>query len=220
MHELLCTSPAVSPNNIFGTREGLGLPEVRRLINYKKRWEDTYDYPWDAIHREWMEYWNRSKQILLDKTPSSIIRIAGIEQSFQPVHFIAMSRNPYAHCESLIRRDGMDAAKAANFYIRCLKAQKENLNQAENILHITYEELTDSPDDTIIKMIEFLPELKKMNTKKIFKAHNYNGVRLPIKNLNTEKIEKLEPDQIDKINNQLSKDSGILAYFGYELIKR
>ena len=49
--------------------------------------------------------------------------------------------------------------KTAEFTIRCLKHQLDNKNKLQNILLISYEELTDHTENTVKKIVDFIPEL-------------------------------------------------------------
>ena len=222
LHELLSTSSSVSPNNTLGTREGQQLPKVRKLMWEK---EDHYNlkekYDWDLIKNEWLKYWDVTKPILLEKSPPHIARIQEIKKYFKPSYFICMVRDPYAQCESIIRRNGADydVEEAARFVIRCLYFQKDNIEKLDNILFFSYEELTTNPASISQKLKLFLPLLSDINISGIFKAHNCRQENLPITNLNAEKIKQLDTVQLEAINSVFEKHMEILYYFNYKLIE-
>ena len=53
--------------------------------------------------------------MLLEKSPPNIIRTADIVNHFDPVKFVIMVRNPYAHAEGLMRRNNWTATRAARW---------------------------------------------------------------------------------------------------------
>ncbi|MEL6866852.1 MAG: sulfotransferase [Bacteroidota bacterium] len=218
LHELLSTSPQVSANNIFGTREGQSLPEYRKLIDYRQRWEEGHNLPWEAIRQVWMQYWDISKPILLDKSPPNLMHTAAIQQHFSPAYFIAMTRNPYAHCESLHRRDQMSIEEAAKFSLRCLQYHRRNIEKCPNLLCFRYEDLMEEPDRVQQQIQDFLPQLGPLEMKRHFKAHNFKNKRLPLSNLNAEKIARLSIQQRQKINRIWGAHTDLLAYFDYPLL--
>lgn len=62
-------------NNPYGTREGQGLPTVRKIMfEHNRRWDKTLDFDWSYIKNEWMKYWDLNCPILLEKSPPNIIR--------------------------------------------------------------------------------------------------------------------------------------------------
>ncbi|MEO1517013.1 MAG: sulfotransferase [Bacteroidota bacterium] len=217
MQELLSTSPQVSANNVFGVREGLSLPQVRKLFDYRQLWTDGYEMPWLAIRAEWMKYWDRSRAILLEKSPSNILQMQPLAQYFAPSSFVLMVRHPYAHCESLIRRDGYTAEAAARFSLRCLHQQKKNLELDQSSLLIRYEDLVRQPLASARQLEAFLPKLSPLRIQGDFKAHNYKNKPLPITDLNKEKIQRLSQQQKATIDAILLPQEEILSYFSYSL---
>jgi hypothetical protein len=217
MHEIVCTSANVSPTNIFGSREGSGLPEIRRLVDPRRHWEEKSEYPWPLIKREWLRYWDTAKPLLLDKSPANLIRAESIREHFKPSSFIVMTRNPYAHCERLMRRNGMTPEAAAHFSMKCLRHQKRNAERLEHRCVIRYEDLVLDARAIQRKLLQFIPELEGVVVNKVFTAPNSKHQRLPITDFNRESIARLTAWEISRLNRVFGKDAGAMAYFGYEL---
>lgn len=214
--EILDTSKNVSCNNPRGTREGQKLPRVRDIMyDSRNRWEADAVFPWPLIQKEWLKYWDISRPILLEKSPPNLIRAVVIESYFQPAYFVCMVRNPYAHCEGLIRRNNRKPDEAAAFTVKCLMYQKANIEALSRVLFFTYEELASDSDGVRERLIEFLPELADISVEGVFHSHNQRRRNLSITNLNKEKIERLTPGQMSEITRVLSVERDILEYFGY-----
>jgi hypothetical protein len=217
LNELLSTSSSVSSNNTLGTREGQQLPKVRKIM-----WEkaDQYDpeekYDWNFIKAPWLKYWDRTKPILLEKSPPNLVRARQISDHFQPAYFICMARDPYALCESQISRNSMAPSVAAELVVKWLYAQRQNIETLTNLLFFTYEELT---SDTLAigkKLSAFLPALSDLDTARVFNAHNFKNTPMTMKNLNAEKIAKLKKDQLQEINRVFDRHRDLLDYFRYK----
>src|ERR1039457_4720612 len=59
LNEIISTSHSVSVNNKEGTREGQGLPSVRDMMfNHDRRWDESLDFDWEFIKKEWMKCWD------------------------------------------------------------------------------------------------------------------------------------------------------------------
>lgn len=218
--ELISSSKSVSINNPFGTREGQKLPTVRKIMfEHKNRWDTSFDFDWKIIKKEWMKYWDLSCPILLDKSPPNIIRTKSIINLFNPSYFIIFYRNPYAQCESLIRRHNMKPLLAAEFVLRSLEYQIQNISAIENAVNISYEFLTEQTENAIKIMTTLLPELKDIQSDQEFSAHNYYSKKLKIKNLNIDSINRLTNEQLQEINTVFSKKKEILNFFKYNLIE-
>lgn len=220
LNQLISTSKSVSVNNEVDTREGQTLPTLSKLMfHHDRRWDDTLDYDWEFVKKEWHKYWDLKHPLLLEKSPPNIVRAKSIENHFKPAYFIIFNRNPYAHCESLIRRNGTDPVKAADFAIKCLNLQKKNLLELKSEkVHISYELLTDDTASALKLMADILPELKDIDYNREFSAHNLHSKDMKISNLNEEKIKNLKPKELQAINLVFKNHVDILDFFGYKLI--
>lgn len=223
LSEILCTSKSVSTNNEKGTREGQTLPRVFKIMfGHDRRWDDTLDFDWPVIKKEWMKYWHPMTPVWLEKSPPNIIRAESISRHFQPAYFIVLYRNPYAHSESLMRRRKMkknpSLEETAQFVIQCLKYQKRNIEQLDKVLQVSYESLTDNHQGVQKDLTAFLPRLSDINFKGPFNAHSFKSKPLVLTNLNQEKIDRLSAKEIKTLNVFFQKEETLLSYFGYTII--
>ncbi len=218
LSQLISTSRSVSSNNNFGTREGQTLPNTRKILfDHDRRWDTALDYDWGYIKSVWFTYWDPSAKLWLEKSPPNILRAKSIAKEFTPAYFIVFYRNPYAHCESLVRRMKLDPVTAAKFAIECLRHQKSNIETLTNVLPLSYEELTGDTKNVLKKLTNFIPELERLNAEKIFSAHNLQSRPLKITNLNEQKLKLLTRKQIEEINVVFLAESRLLGYFGYSI---
>src|SRR5262249_22463860 len=149
------------------------LPGVRHIMfDHKERWNEHRTYPWEEIKGEWRRHWDLGKPVLVEKSPPNLIRAFDIERCFLPSSFVVMVRNPYAHCEGLIRRNGFSPARAAAFAVKCLRHQRDNVERLGRALLITYEELTTNPERTKARLARFLPELEDISVSEVFTTHH------------------------------------------------
>lgn len=185
------------------------------MIDYTRHWEAAYAFPWRDIKKQWSKYWDWSKTVFLDKSQPALIRAQAMQAIFDDAYFIILIRNPFALCESYIRRDKMTALEAATFTIRCLQIQKDNASDLRNTLILKYEHLVEDPILASQRMVAFLPSIKELNTKRSFKAHNFKNKTMPITNLNEEKIKNLQPEDLKIIQDYFINYSSLLYHFGY-----
>jgi len=193
--------------------------ELKALMR-DKPWDASVTLPWPRIKTVWERYWDRSKPVLLEKSPPNLIRAQEIQAHFEPVRFIVMVRNPYAHCEGLIRRNGWKLRRAANFSMMCLRTQLENARRLENALVLTYESLVDNPVAACNQVAAFLPQLQDMDPAATFEVHSIDGtLERPITDLNAKKIASLTPDNIAALNEVFGQNRETLLDWGYELLE-
>ena len=218
MSQILASSKNVSINNPEGTCEGQTLPQVREHLFVENRWDENLQIDWPLVKRVWETHWDTKKPVLLEKSPPNILRAKQIEAHFEPAFFFAMWRNPYAHCESQIRRNRNSPREAAGFAVRCLNLQRRNIEQLDQLLPISYEQLTNDPDSFVQLANSYLPQLGSMRIKGSFNIHNMLGRELDIQNLNREKIAALSIQELTEINSVLRDNLDTLDYFDYGLI--
>lgn len=220
LNQIISTSNNVSCNNHLGVREGQLLPELKDIMFYNKGWYNDVTYDWVEIKKVWMKYWDQRKVILMEQSDANIMRVTEIKKVFNNIVFLVMVRNPYAHIEGLIRRNGITTESATKLALRCLKYQKNNIENEEHVLLLTYEDLCDKKYDSVKKIQEFIPELGKIDVDRKFSAHNFmNKGKMEIQNLNNQKISNLSREQIGIINSYLTKEKELLKYFGYSIIE-
>jgi len=217
--EIISTSINVSCNNYLGLREGQHLPKAHNLLFSEDRWNPEKEIDWNKIKKIWNKYWDRSKSILLEKSPPNICRANNIDNIFSNSKYICLIRNPYAQIQSNIRRYNTDPKTATEKYISYLKFQKNNIETLKNTLIISYEELSNNPLKTKNKICDFIPELNDINVNLKFSAHNiYQKKQMGILNLNKASIASLDKKQIKIINNLLKNEIELIKYFKYGLL--
>jgi hypothetical protein len=211
--KLISTSDAVSSL----PKEGQFLPEVRKVMR-RDPWNSSVQLPWEEIKEVWDRYWDQNKPLLLEKSPPHIIRTAEIIKHFNPVYFLLMVRNPYAHCESLMRRNKIKAEEAAEFTVFCMRQQAENATHLKNTLIFTYEELVQNPKLISQKIQTFIPQIGNLQYEQEFETRAINGIRpRKIIDLNQQKINNLSPNDLKKIEKILRRNRDIMEDWGYEL---
>ena len=82
LNEIISSSKNVSCNNNIGLREGQHLPIAKDILFTKDRWDSKKQVNWKLIHNIWNKYWDRSKDIFLEKSPPNICRAIQIEKAW------------------------------------------------------------------------------------------------------------------------------------------
>ena len=211
LHKILQTSPYTSAFNV----EGQAL--VKPILFTRDRWNPGKVIPWDIVKEKWFEKWDAHKPILLEKSPPHLIRAKQLETYFPQSYFVIMMRNPYAFCEGVKRRWGKKYVylNIAKLWAICAGYQIDNIKNLKNAIWLTYEDLTTNPELICKKIIDFMPEMKELNTGKKFDIFEKS---LNIMNLNQIQISSLSNDDIFEINLVLKKYRDYLAFFNYQYI--
>ncbi len=214
--KLLKTSPQVSA---FGL-EGQALAKSQLFT--RDRWNAKKTIDWERVRVQWNRAWDLSKPVLLEKSPPHLIRAEQLAAHFPNSYFIVMIRDPYAFCEGIKRRwssrrpilSGYSYFNLARFWAICARHQIQNQKNLKNGLAMTYEELADRPAEAAARLLDFLPELERLDLGKEISIFEKSQ---PIANLNDQQIARLSDGQIFEINQALKYCPGRLARFGYAI---
>lgn len=219
LNEIIDSSYKVSCNNPYGTKEGQFLPEVKALLWNKENFNPELDIDWAYISKIWHRYWDVTKPVLLEKSPSNLVRALDIQKNFQGVYFICLVRDPYSLVEGFLRRSIIykTPSEAAAFVVECFRFQKSNVEALENKLLLRYEDIVENREITRDRLIEFIPDIHPIFVDGEFKAHNIRGGVSKIHNFNLEKVRRLEQSQLNEINKVFCKYAELIRYFGYNI---
>lgn len=205
---------ATSENVSALPEEGQMLPEVKGILRHET-WNPRLERDWKHIKSVWRSYWDLSKPLLVEKSPPHLMRAETIAAHFDPVYFLIMVRNPYAHCEGLIRR-GRSAHEAAVFAARCLEQQRVNAETLTRSLAFTYEDMIADPESLCSTMQQFIPQLGPLKPDQKFTVHSIDGVvKRKITDLNPKKIKNLSVRELRQINGVLDAYGDTMDYWGY-----
>jgi len=211
--KLLSTSEMVSA---FAT-EGQHLQEAKNILFVQSRWDASYSFDWERVKKIWAKHWDDTKPVLLEKSPPNLLRIDALDKHFENAHFIILLRNPYAYIEGSIRRRNRHVPIhiMAKRWLYFASFQKKNLKSKYKTLSLSYEELTNNPQEAIKKIQVFLPEVGTIDFNKEFDVF---GNKSKIRNKNSEQIASLKSHQIKRINDTLKDHLDLLNYFNYDLL--
>lgn len=199
--------------------EGHRIGKVKNIIDRDYIWNPKKEIPWEKIKSYWEKYWDKSKPVLVEKSPSILMRHPlDIRRVFPNSYFIIMHRNPYAFAESYIRRGKIynDVKSATLLWVKMMNIQRKNLKTLKNYIHFSYEKFTDNPQEIKNIISNFIPELEDININRKFKVHDK---QCKIKNFNHFSIRRLTNKDVKIINTVLYNNYNLMSFFGYSYIK-
>jgi len=190
-----CTDQLISPYKIGVSRiwiqkiehfylDESSLPNinVRRL---KKQW---------AVH-----YNDRSKPILMEKSPTNAVRLKWMQKEFQPAYFIGIYRNGYAVSKGIADKANCSIEIAAEQWLRSNEIMLRDFEALEHKLLISYEEFTNEPIAVMNRITTFLG-INAFQDQNLSRSYLIQGKRRRIENLNAQNIQQLLPHEIASIN--------------------
>jgi hypothetical protein len=179
------------------------------------RWTEENDSaPALRARYDWAYLYEPGPGILMEKSPPNSIRSRWLEQNFRPSRFLALTRHPYAVCEGIRRRTGLALEEAAEHWRRGNEILLEDCARLERCLLLTYEEVTEQPDEQLQRIERFL-ELDVPVDRDVLEVpipmHNIGGRPQLLQNLNGKSFERLSRDDraaIDRVADPLMERLG------------
>ena len=179
--------------------------------------EDSDPEPAIRASYDWAYFYETRPGILMNKSPQHSLRSLWLQRNFQPSRFLAIARSPYAVCEGIKRRQGYSIEAAAQHwkstYERIL-ADKEHL---KSFCLLKYEDFCADPIQEIERIEQFLDlsiPFERSLLKQPVNAHNMDTRPQVIQDFNAKSLERLSPQEIEKIG---AIAAPVMAQLGYEL---
>lgn len=200
-------------------------------MNYAERWNPSHKIDYQALKTVWLNRYQSVKQlvhnvdVVIEKSPPSMLRIEKIAALFQSYSFLALNREPYASCASQLYRYfdvdvlGPDKRREelntlAEHWLMRSHILKEKIVKLD-IPYISYEGFCADPAS--ILEILMLPEgvVDTIDVKAELSVKDYQKQR--ISDQNQRQLSKLSDSEIDFLTELFKSERELLEYFRYEL---
>lgn len=171
------------------------------------RHNSNYTIPIEDMDNVWKQHWNMTKSVKCEKSPPFVHFANQIENYYgkDNVKFIVMIRNPYA-CRW--------NKNVPNWNVFA-KKQKENLKNLNNTLLIRYEDLVTEPETVKTKLLDFIPELKNIDTS----VGSIRGLSVNSGSRNKKITTAFRDRILDKEIKNRYLDKELLEFFGYDYLE-
>jgi hypothetical protein len=221
---ILTTSPEATA--LHETCEGQWLVPG---LSEADRWDPGKRVDYKSVKAVWLhEYQKRAEvqpelKVVVEKSPPNTVRLEAIISLFKDVSFLAMNRDPYANCSSILHRHFRTSELTLIERKEKLKAIAERwifrsktlmgLARQYNMPVVSYESFCENP----AYLIRFLRLPKSVIETIDFEARvnikDY-GVR-GISNHNSRQIWMLSDADIEHIQEAISPHDDVIQFFGY-----
>ncbi len=160
------------------------------------------------IKKHWSHFYP-DRPLLLEKSISNTSRIPFFKEYFKPVKFIHLVRNGYAVAEGICRKAQVMETHVSEFgehypidlcaqqWVRSLEVVHGNMD--ESILEVTYEDLTERPDEILEQICHFLNiDLPDRNVSEL--TFSIHGKTNAILNMNEKSLKSLSREDVKRID--------------------
>ncbi len=196
------------------------------------RWDPDKEVDYSSVKAVWLNRYQRVKSkhpdvdVVIEKSPPNMMRIADISRQFDRVSFLANNRDPYANCSSRLFRyhdvdkiTSLSRQEILRELARDWMARSRRIREFvedEGIPVLTYERFCESPSLLLdmLSLPEGVAETISLNANVKVKDYELQ----PIINQNQRQISNLTAADIDCLSSVLNADRDLLGYFDYALL--
>ena len=105
---------------------------------------------------EWGRYWDRGKPVLMEKTPSNLLRMRLMQALVRPSSFIVVTRHPVAASLATMKWTEGNLFSLLSHWVHCYRIAREDAKAVERILWISYEGFVADPARQLARIAAFL----------------------------------------------------------------
>jgi hypothetical protein len=120
--------------------------------------ESTLNNP-DAASRilaEWSRYWDISKPVLIEKTPSNLLRMRLLQALFPASYFVVITRHPVACSLATLKWTEGNLFSLLSHWVHCYRLAKRDSALVKRVLWVSYERFVADPLGELARIAGFL----------------------------------------------------------------
>lgn len=235
LESMLASHPAVSAldEGVSKTDE-LVMPEE---LGWTRMWSQVKDQvelgaadqhvDTEKLKKDWAIFFDRRKNVFLEKSIVNSARMTWLQEKFENSYFIFIVRNGYAAAEGIRRKTllgqwGMQQNFSPSYPIKMCAHQwvinnqviEQDSEMIKNFRKVYYEDLCDSPQETIEELWNFigLCNIDNWFTGQTWEIAGSNSL---IRNMNAKSFANLSAEDIEGIE-RVAAD--MLTFYGYPLL--
>lgn len=196
------------------------------------RWSPTKSVNYLSVKAVWLNRYQEIKSatngevnVVIEKSPPNMMRIEKLAEQFRAVTFLAMNRNPFANCSSILYRqyDVINLSAADRLQIvqdlarRWLMRTRvlTLLTHKLKVPTVSYERFCESPKAVLSHLT--LPQhvIASIKFDPVIKVKDYEPQK--ISNQNSQQIGRLTSEERKVIREVLKDDEELVVSSGYHI---
>jgi adenylate kinase family enzyme len=143
----IATAKSLGGPGMFAFHPDAVMDENHELANDKTR---------DALLHEWQHQWDPRKEILLEKSPPTIVRTRFFQSLFPQSHFICLTRHPIAVGYGTQMWSETTTEDLLDHWLKAHEQLSQDMESLDRVITLSYEGFLANPLDTIHRVQEFL----------------------------------------------------------------
>jgi hypothetical protein len=174
------------------------------------------------LKKEWLMRLDRSRPLLLEKSPPNAARTRWLQRHFENAHFIAIVRNGYAVAEGIRRKaephhlsGGWPIELCARQWNRSNEVLLEDAAHLERVHWVRYEDLAADPAGELGRLLPFLGLGSEDIGIDLDRPWDVHERAESIRDMNAESIGRLTPGELEAVTREAEP---MLRHFGYPIL--
>jgi hypothetical protein len=111
-----------------------------------------------ALWKAWAPYWDTTKPVLVEKTPSNLLKMRFLQALFPGSSFVVVVRHPVAEAGALRARgwSRRSVGRLVDHWVHAHEVMAGDLSLVERVVVVRYEDLVTRPGDVLGALQAFL----------------------------------------------------------------
>jgi hypothetical protein len=109
-----------------------------------------------TLAAEWSRHWDMSKPVLIEKTPSNLLRMRLLASLFDGSRFIVVTRHPIAVSLASMKWTDGNLFRLFSHWVHCYRIARADTAFLERVLWLSYEAFVSQPERELARISDFL----------------------------------------------------------------
>jgi Sulfotransferase family len=105
---------------------------------------------------EWTPHWNMQRPVLIEKTPSNLLRMRLLDRLLAPGYFIIVTRHPVASALATMKWTQGNIFSLLYHWVHCYRIARSDAAMVPRTLWVSYEGFVKNPAAELDRMLGFL----------------------------------------------------------------
>ena len=147
---------------LFANHSEVHIDEKSNLVNSNNKLK---------LLKSWGRYWDFSKDILIEKSPSNIVRTAFLQQMFTDSIFIIITRHPIVASLAVQKWTSEPLDKIVEHWFVAHEIFMKDAEKLDKYIVVRYEDLINKTDETLLAVFDLIG-VEFIESKERFIDHN------------------------------------------------
>jgi Sulfotransferase family len=130
------------------------------------------------LFEEWKTYWDIEKPVLLEKSPSNLIRTRFLQELFPNSYFVIVTRHPIAVSYATQKWSHTSLDELIEHWLVCHEKFRQDEHHISRLLTLKYEDFVEQPQSSLKKIYSFLDLPNHSNAIEVHDDANEQYLRL------------------------------------------